>query len=124
MNIERMQKLLDHVTAHPEEHDQNTWGQKTACGTTMCLAGHAVEMFGAGIAWMPLDPYSRDPDTVQAVAIFDKTGREIPEAAAELLDLTLDEMTHLFYTAQTADDLWKTASVYTRGKLELPLHLR
>lgn len=47
---ELAQKVLDHVEAHPEQHDNSIWvntGQTTVeqgslCGTTACLAGWAV----------------------------------------------------------------------------------
>lgn len=34
-------RVLDYIAAHPEQHDQTSFGEKTACGTTMCIAGTA-----------------------------------------------------------------------------------
>lgn len=51
MNTELMQKVLDHIKAHPELHNQGTWttGGETdnpsegawECGTSACIAGWA-----------------------------------------------------------------------------------
>lgn len=45
---ELAQKVLDHVEAHPDQHDQSIWVDNPApdatslCNTTACLAGWAV----------------------------------------------------------------------------------
>jgi len=41
INAPRLRKVLEHVTEHPEEYDQEYW-----CGTTCCVAGHTTSMAG------------------------------------------------------------------------------
>lgn len=59
-NLPLLRKVLDHIDAHPEEHDQVTWGfeyrwpsaqflieehlRAGKCGTAMCIAGWAVSL--------------------------------------------------------------------------------
>lgn len=35
-------QILEHITAHPEQHDQLSFGEKNDCGTTACIAGWAA----------------------------------------------------------------------------------
>lgn len=47
MNIELAKKVLDYIEAHPKEHDQNSFiDHKPVCGTTKCIAGHAMLLSG------------------------------------------------------------------------------
>lgn len=39
---DRRLELANHILEHPEEFDMSTFGTKTACGTTACLAGTAA----------------------------------------------------------------------------------
>jgi len=42
MNKENLKAVIDHIKAHPETWDQQTYH----CGSTHCLAGHAQIMSG------------------------------------------------------------------------------
>lgn len=44
LNIPLARKVLEHLTAHPDEHRQAQFGMQTPCGTTACIAGTAVLM--------------------------------------------------------------------------------
>lgn len=48
------QRILDHITAHPEQHNKRKFGQKTECGTTACIAGWAGIF--SGICQFEYDP--------------------------------------------------------------------
>lgn len=37
-----LRKVGDYIAEHPEEYDQSFWAQKSACGTTHCVAGTTV----------------------------------------------------------------------------------
>lgn len=50
LNIPLARKIYDHVIAHPEEFEMSSYAERTACGTTLCIAGHAVQMTGHEIA--------------------------------------------------------------------------
>ena len=42
LDIPYARKVLEHLIAHPDEHRQTSYGYRTACGTTACIAGTAV----------------------------------------------------------------------------------
>lgn len=46
-----LEQVRDYIALHPEEHDQQTWAQRTSCGTTRCVAGTAVFLHGDEILW-------------------------------------------------------------------------
>lgn len=41
-DIERLDRALAYIEAHPEQHDQGVWLKKVDCGTAACLAGWVV----------------------------------------------------------------------------------
>lgn len=45
-NAELAYRVLDHIDAHPDQHDQGRWFRKTACGTAGCFAGWTVALAG------------------------------------------------------------------------------
>lgn len=45
-NLPLINKIMDHVLAHPETHRQASYAVKSECGTAYCFAGHAVHMSG------------------------------------------------------------------------------
>ncbi|AMS02636.1 hypothetical protein BJD55_gp130 [Gordonia phage Yvonnetastic] len=52
VNVELIDKVLEAVEKHPEQHDQGSWGFKEeGCGTTMCVAGWAVVLSGHPHTW-------------------------------------------------------------------------
>lgn len=54
VNVERLEAVMAHITAHPEQHDQSRWctrwldGEREECGTTACFAGWTAELFAEG----------------------------------------------------------------------------
>lgn len=89
---ERAQVIYDYLVAHPEEHSQQNYGKKTACGTTMCIAGNAIITFRPDLVeWEMLD------SGVKVLkGWFDAEG-DIDNIAGELLGLGLEEQHELFY---------------------------
>jgi hypothetical protein len=85
-------EVMDHIRAHPEEHDQKYW----ICGTRACVAGRADLLAGyapsEGTWWN--DSYEtnmvRHPNTGEEFHVRDK--------AAELMQLTCMEADALFHT--------------------------
>lgn len=70
-NVDLMLAIREQITTHPETHDQDSWGNKTAgCGTTHCIAGWAgalsraqLDWSGADESWMKLDSIDgQDPE--------------------------------------------------------------
>lgn len=113
-----LRKALEHVLAHPREHEQGTWGARrsSACGTVFCLAGHvAVTVLGATPIWRDsgqlhgVVPAGARPDAVQSVRWY--VERE--------LGFDLDVSAYLFGGANTVLDLVEAVRWLTAGRVDL-----
>ena len=75
LNIPLARQVLQHLIAHPEQHDQSHWGKRTKCGTVACIAGTTLLLSGEPVK-------------------FDRHGNianpNIPGRAAELLGVTAE----------------------------------
>lgn len=109
LNIELLTKVMEHIEAHPDEHDQSFWAHRSDCGTAFCFAGHAVNMTLrpdeslywekldapgvelVGATWIETDPLSQ---TYQPPVL-------ISERAARVLGLTVSEASDLFMATNT-----------------------
>jgi hypothetical protein len=91
-NQELAKTVLDHLLAHPEQHNQDRWGERTECGTTMCVAGWTCELAGERLEWQ------RSSTTTGVGTWCTTDGVYIPRRAAQLLGLTEDEAARLFFT--------------------------
>jgi hypothetical protein len=123
VNVPLLRKVLEHVTEHPDQHDQRVWVKQTGCGTAACLAGWAVLIEGL------------DPDMSIACGYFGteylEDGRDIAVVAAELIGVdnprTVSDDAwgdHLFCQDNNIGDLWRIASELTRGEIEIPEQFR
>jgi hypothetical protein len=84
-----IEKVLDHVTAHPDELDMGVWAQSNAqCGTTACFAGWAI-ILGTNAELVNGNSYL-NPDGADYCRL-DGEILEIDEVAAELLGLDGDQ---------------------------------
>lgn len=120
INEDLLRRVLEHITAHPEEHDQNDWAARgPRCGTAMCLAGHAVVLGGHALAWRRAGPTYPMPG-VREVASETTEGLEVSELAQELLGLRPWEADRLFFDAQSLAHLWRIASELTDGRVSRP----
>src|SRR5437588_13068265 len=113
INIPLLRKVLDHITAHPDEWDQGSWAIQTdssPCGTAFCVAGHAAVMRGHEIAWVPgaLPVY------------YTRSGEAIDTVAVKELGLNMAQSAHLFAPDNSLADLWYLAEVYTDGAINAP----
>jgi hypothetical protein len=110
INVALLQKVLDYITEHPEEHDQSIIAKRTLCGTAACVAGHTVAMTGHILNW-----------SITGQAYTCDSGREnILDVAATELGLTYDQSSELFSADNTLAQLWLIASVFTEGAVEIP----
>lgn len=115
IDVPLLRKVLEHITAHPEEHQQGWWGEKTSCGTAYCVAGHVAVMTGHEIQW------ELDCDDVSAYrASRTQDGRQIMDVAREALGLTLVQAQDLFAGDNSRSNLWHLASQMTNGEIEVP----
>lgn len=119
IDVPRLRKVLEHATAHPEEHDQRFWVRRTACGTVCCIAGRVViDAHGVDkISFSVLD------DSAWAVEVNGSLVYIAVEAGV-LLGLTSEQVDELFHRVNTLGDLWRIAYRITGGAIEVPLHVR
>lgn len=99
LDIPFARKVLEHLIAHPEEHNQDFFGVQTPCGTRGCIAGTAVMMHPEGeLQWC--DGIMRDT----------RGGFDFPEQAQEFLGLSDRDAHDLFYTWGNKSALDKLSS--------------
>lgn len=112
LNEPLLHKVMDHIRAHPEEHDQGSWARQViepangVCGTRFCFAGHATMMTlrpGEQVRWD-----QTIGDEVSSNAIVDARGRyagRISDRARRELGVTANESAWLFYAVNTRAEL-------------------
>lgn len=102
MNIELAKKVVAYIEAHPDEHDQGDFVTKdwdNACGTTACIAGHAMLLSGQYTIAMNEDHWPRLVEAkshIRALMLADR--------AEDLLDITMYEREKLFFELQDNDE--------------------
>ena len=80
MNIELLNKVKAAILEHPDKFHMGSW-----CGTACCIAGHVVQI--------------ADPECMRIVMERRLPGYWISDRAAELLELSNDEASRLFFVA-------------------------
>lgn len=127
INVPLLQKVLDHITAHPDEHRQDNWARRdlNGCGTACCVAGWAALMSGHELQWKEYggcgDPHCCP---IQADAATTTSGQTIEAVATEELGLTHAQADRLFAGGNELAELWWLAARYTSGALEVPDQFR
>lgn len=97
-NTDLMLAIREHIRANPEQHDQNNWGSRTACGTTHCIAGWAAALSGAVMSWEVWC------DRLRMTGVNGVLGGT-PRYAAQALGLTRPEWEALFFECDNAKAL-------------------
>lgn len=119
INEDLLRRVLEHITAHPEEHDQARWAVRTDCGTAYCVAGHIVVMSGWQVDWS--DGMAIRTDEMTHTCGVVGTDKTIASVAAELLGVERGECDDgLFYGGNELDDLWRIAAELTDGRVSRP----
>ena len=128
MNIDApiLRKALEHITAHPEEWDQNQWAARdTLCGTSCCLAGTIAVQQGYKFVF-------EKGKSSTTYASKDGLSAYIPHvAAAELLGCQVASFAcdavaeypavrQMFDGANGLPELWRMANRLTDGEIEIP----
>lgn len=88
MNIKLLKKIITRLRRmrHPQHFNMDFYGEKNACGTTACIAGHALLLEGYRCTgW----------DTFVIDSLADPVNPATE--AEERLDLTTNEADRLFY---------------------------
>lgn len=100
-NNARLEETMAHIEAHPEGHDQATWGRRTLCGTKMCFAGTAAVLAGGTLIWIRRATWEHGAFEV----LVDGKERVISHFAQEVLGLTADQKYYLFFVVDSVEDL-------------------
>lgn len=114
-DVALLRKALEYVTVNRDQHDQFYWGRRNGCGTTMCLAGHVLNITGKDLHWE-----QNSSEDTEATAEFTTEGTPIPDAAARALDLDPRDAVHLFWECCSLKQLWRSANRITNGEIEIP----
>lgn len=112
-NYPLLRETLQYIEEHPDEHDQNVYGQvKTACKTKFCFAGHALVLGGAEISWGEEIDYVRNEETGKwdRIPYQVMTGATLPgeneelepfDAGQAILGLTRGQASTIFLNRST-----------------------
>lgn len=100
-NWERVNEVVSHLRAHPEEHDQGTFGRRMACGTTACMAGRTCLMYAPEkVFWYAF------ADSVVLQTDGDRPEDRDPAwLACELLDLSPQDANLLFFSCSSLEEI-------------------
>jgi hypothetical protein len=114
-NIERINRVIEHIEAHPESWDQRFWAARTECGTTHCAAGWAVRLYvlDSAPAWNFGYPLGDARWITSGVAIghsFDFYA----DLAADVLDLTDAQASDFFWASNSLEDLKAIRDILVR----------
>lgn len=93
-------RVLDHIDAHPEQHNQGDWiARIDDCGTAGCFAGWTCLLSGDEPVW-----YRHNPRATDAIAV-DGVVRSVGVRAQELLGIDSTERYNLFHEENDLNDL-------------------
>lgn len=97
------EELKECLRQHPSEFSMGTWGCKTECGTTACIAGWTLILAGYEIV-----PESN----MSSRFVGNEIVEDIPSKAAELLGIEPDKFGGypLFFRSTWPDDLFDAAT--------------
>lgn len=119
IDVPRLRKELEYVTAHRAQWKQGAWIQRTACGTVGCLAGNIV--LNAG--YRPVFATSKHISTksvVAATAASYAVEQRVADVAADVLGLDNEQAAKLFFPENSLLELWTLASEFTGGEIQVP----
>lgn len=116
IDVPRLRKELEYVTAHREQWSQGTWLHRTSCGTVGCFAGNVA--LNAG--YLPVYERSKHTTTLTVRLSHEHDDRHVADVAAEVLGLSVKQLNSLFAATNTLYDLWNLASLFTNGEIEVP----
>lgn len=110
-NVELLKRTLAHIETDPEHWSQDVWAEKVPeCGTKHCFGGWAVTLGkpDAEFAWVDklvaiYGPDGKPVDGEGADHVHLPDGRvcTVRTAAAELLGLTHEQVSDLFYSVRS-----------------------
>lgn len=106
-----LQQVLEYITAHPEEHEQSTWGRIKNGRVVGCVGFHAVRL--SGDYRLVFDTTDRHYATA-----LDSNNHELYISDAAYKALGIGTGTYrLFAGGRTLDELWQDANELTDGRV-------
>lgn len=102
VNIKALDAALAAIDKDPKSWEQNSWAEKTACGTTYCLAGHIAVQSGAQIDWQHVGLDGRETATS---AFVDGEWQSIRGVAQQILGVSEEQQEVLFSAYRERDEL-------------------
>ena len=99
-DIQELRLIVKEIRANPANWTQKWWGWRGRCGTSYCIAGHAVERAGYPMIWEPMVTGYR-----AGYCRMERGDRPIGEVAQQLLDLTAGQARLLFAGSNTLEDI-------------------
>jgi hypothetical protein len=103
INVEELRLIVKQIEAHPETWYQRTWAKQESCGTSFCVAGHAVYRAGYDVLWGEMlgdTSTATDCAHPESQAVV-----SISVMARELLGLTEYQSGTLFNGSNSLDDI-------------------
>jgi len=111
LNVPLFRKVMEHVTAHPEELDLDVWIAHRTCGTRGCIAGWTVLLSG-------YEPHFGPYDSVHTGYLT--TGERVKAVAQRELGLTDSQASDLFFATADIDAVWDLIEEYSHGAITRP----
>lgn len=109
LNVQLAEKVLAKIHTHPEWHYQGTWIDQE-CGTTACIAGHAMLASGE---------YVREQDENGNWRFVDKATGHVPspdQSGARLLGLDIDIAMNIFLDTSERSAIHKLQRLVDEAK--------
>lgn len=122
VNVPLLRKVMDHITAHPEEYDQREYAVRTDCGTTHCVAGWALALSGREFIFRALRvcDHRTAADFGWQAELGVVSGDYTHGAAAEALGLKWADAERLFDIDNTLPGVWRIVEELTSGEITRP----
>lgn len=126
LNVDLLDKTLDHIKmlvafeadgCEMDEHwDQNWWGTRNECGTSLCFAGWAVKLAGYVLAPRKENNQFNHRGGDDLGVDVDGDDRHIAHVARQELGLTLQEKNLLFSSGNNLAALEATVDHIKAGR--------
>lgn len=119
-------RVLDHIDAHPEQHDQSQWIATTAdCGTIACFAGWTCLLSGDSPAWSPYENVEDEADTGTVTVVEHGMPHDmtVSTRSTELLGIGLHDAGRLFYANDREDLGRRVAEIFGPRPVDGPVQV-
>lgn len=103
--LERLDAALAHIDAHPDEWRQTTWGMRTECNTSCCIAGWVVVQAGAELVFNEMDEYADVEEAIDCLPDGEDYEESIAVFARKLLGIDGVVSSDLFDGGNSRADL-------------------